>query len=106
MARRTPRADLISRTGVALADDFGTVYRLDKLDSVSVRAVSNPARVRFGVEMPGGGVDWRGDDVPIQVGGWTDLTDGLMDSFSYFQLANLTSGSTATVDLFAVCKGI
>lgn len=102
--RRPARPDYVTRSAQALADDWGSVYRLDRIDSVSVRVQTNPAQIRFAADDGTPALDWR-DPIDLQAGGWTEIGDGVLQGFSYFQLKRQTPGSASVVDIAAFCKG-
>lgn len=105
MLPRTPRPDYISRSAVPLGDGWGTAYRLDSITTMTLRAVGNPAEIRFGTE-DDGQPNWANDTLPLDPGIDTSIGgDRELENFSYFQLRNRNAGAPATCDIYAFCKG-
>lgn len=104
MNMRPARPDYVSRDNIALEDNWGSVYKLDRIDSVSVRVQTNAAQIRFAANDGTPALDWR-DPVDLQAGGWSEIGDGVLRGFSYFQLRRQTAGSASVVDLRAFCTG-
>lgn len=104
MTPRPARPDYVSRNDVALTDDWGSTYRLDRIDAVSIQVTSNPAQIRFAPDEGGMARDWR-DPIDLEAGAWIDISEGVLQGFSFFQLKRQTAGSASTVDFIAFCKG-
>ena len=94
----------LDRQGIVLADDWGDIYDVGRIDELAIGVVTNPAQVRVSPKLPGGGADFQ-EPMYLPSGGTTSFDNGALSGFGLFQFRRATPGSASTVNFKAICKG-